>query len=66
MLRRRERSAASNSPAKSLTLASGGKDAADGAPVCVALAALKAPDEGGIYPQPLGDLFLGHPGLLAQ
>jgi hypothetical protein len=44
----------------------GGEDAADGAPVCASLAALKAADECGIYPQSLGDLFLGHPGPLAQ
>jgi len=44
----------------------GCEDAADGAPVCAALAALEAADEGGIYPEPLGDLFLGHPGPLAE
>jgi hypothetical protein len=44
----------------------GGKDAADCAPVGAALAALQAAYEGRIDLQPLGDLFLGHPGLLAQ
>jgi hypothetical protein len=44
----------------------GCEDAADGAPVRASLAALKAADEGGIYPQQLGDLFLGHPGALAE
>lgn len=44
----------------------GGEDAADGAPVCAALAALKAADEGGIYPQPLSNLFLRYPRPLAQ
>jgi hypothetical protein len=34
--------------------------------VCAALAALETADKGGIYPQPLGDLFLGHPGPPAE
>jgi hypothetical protein len=34
--------------------------------VCGSLAALEAADECGIYPQSLGDLFLSHPGPLAQ
>ncbi|HTZ85251.1 MAG TPA: hypothetical protein VMB05_01155 [Solirubrobacteraceae bacterium] len=34
--------------------------------MCAALAALEAADEGGIYPQPLGDLFLRHPRPLSQ
>jgi hypothetical protein len=44
----------------------GSKDAADGAPMRAALAALEAADKGGIYPQLLGDLFLCHPGPLSE
>jgi excisionase family DNA binding protein len=34
--------------------------------VCAPLAVIEAADEGGIYPQLLGDLFLDHPGPLSE
>lgn len=43
-----------------------GEDAADRAPVCAALAALQAADERRIDAQAVGELFLRHPGVLAQ
>lgn len=43
-----------------------GEDAADRTPVGAALAALETADEGGVYTQTFGELFLGDRTLLAQ
>jgi hypothetical protein len=60
------RSAASISLAKSLTLASTAARMRRMVRQRAPRWPRSAAHEGGVYPQPLGDLFLGHPGALSE